>query len=273
MSTIEERAPRRPPAVARRAPGMDAGHFVDVVAHLARRQVASMHRFTLLGWAWPVVRQLAQLAVLVFVFSTILDLGVANFPVFVFSGLIAWTWFASGVQQGTASLIVNRHLVFQARFPVAVLPIVAVAVPFIDVLLVLPVLVVMLIASGTLSWTVGLLLPLLLLQFVLMAGIAWLAAAANVFLRDIENVIGVALTLVFYCTPVFYSLASVPVRYQSLLRLNPMTTMVESYRAVLMGTEFPSARRLAAVAVGSALLAFVGWLAFRRAEPRFVDEL
>jgi len=57
------------------------------------------------------------------------------------------------------------------------------------------------------------------------------------------------------------------------LRLNPMTTMVESYRAVLMGTEFPSARRLVAVAVGSALLAFVGWLAFRRAEPRFVDEL
>ena len=113
----------------------------------------------------------------------------------------------------------------------------------------------MLIASGTLSWTVGLLLPLLLLQFVLMAGIAWLAAAANVFLRDIENVIGVGLTLVFYCTPVFYSLASVPVRYQTLLRLNPMTTMVESYRAVLMGTEFPSARRLAAVAVGSALLA------------------
>jgi len=273
MSTLEERAPRRPPVVARRAHRVDAGHFVDVVAHLARRQVASMHRFTLLGWAWPVVRQLAQLAVLVFVFSTILDLGIANFPVFVFSGLIAWSWFASGVQQATAALIVNRHLVFQSRFPVAVLPIVAVAVPFIDVLLVLPVLVVMLIVSGTLSWTVGLMLPLLVVQFVLMAGIAWLAAAANVFMRDVENVVGVGLTLVFYCTPVFYSIESVPERYQTLLRLNPMTTMVESYRAVLMGTDFPSARRLAAVALGSALLALAGWLLFRRAEPRFVDEL
>lgn len=273
MSTVEERAPRRPPVVVRRAPGVDAGHFVDVVVHLARREVASMHRFTLLGWAWPVVRQLAQLAVLVFVFSTILDLGIDHFPVFVFSGLIAWNWFAGGVQQATASLIVNRHLVFQSRFPVAVLPIVSVAVPFIDVLLVLPVLVVMLIVSGTLSWTVGMLLPLLLLQFVLMAGIAWLAAAANVFMRDVENVIGVGLTLVFYCTPVFYSIASVPERYQTLLRLNPMTTMVESYRAVLMGTEFPSAGRLAAVGVASALLALAGWLLFKRAEPRFVDEL
>ena len=145
------------------------------------------------------------------------------------------------------------------------LPIVAVAVPFIDVLLVLPVLVIMLIASGTLSWTVVLLLPLLVVQFVLMAGIAWLAAAANVFMRDIENVIGVGLTLVFYCTPIFYSIASVPERYQTLLRLNPMTTMVESYRGVLMGTEFPSARRLA---VGDASAARCSRSRVARVPPR-----
>lgn len=272
MSTVEEGA-SRPARASRRAARVDPGQFFDVVTHLAHRQVASMHRFTLLGWAWPVVRQLAQLAVFVFVFSTILDLGIDNFPVFVFSGLIAWGWFSSGIQQATGALIAQRHLVFQPRFPVGVLPIVAVAVPFIDVLLVLPVLVIMLIATGALSWTVLLLPPLLLVQFTLMAGIAWFGSAANVFMRDVENVIGVLLTLTFYCTPIFYSIASVPERYQTLLRLNPMTTLVESYRGVLMGTEFPSARRLAVVTVGSALLALIGWLAFRRAEPRFVDEL
>ena len=273
MSTVEEGAPIRPARVSKRAARIEPGHFFDVVTHLARRQVASMHRFTLLGWAWPVVRQLAQLAVFVFVFSTILDLGIDNFPVFVFSGLIAWGWFSSGVQQATAALIAQRHLVFQPRFPVGVLPIVAVAVPFIDVLLVLPVLVIMLIVTGALSWTVFLLLPLLVVQFVLMAGIAWIASAANVFMRDVENVVGVLLTLIFYCTPIFYSIDSVPERYQTLLRLNPMTTLVESYRGVLMGTDFPAPERLAAVGLVSVLLAVFGWLAFRRAEPRFVDEL
>ena len=100
----------------------------------------------------------------------------------------------------------------------------------------------MLIATGALSWTVLLLPPLLLVQFTLMAGIAWIGSAANVFMRDVENVIGVLLTLTFYCTPIFYSIDSVPERYQTLLRLNPMTTMVESYRGVLMGTELPGAR-------------------------------
>jgi lipopolysaccharide transport system permease protein len=273
MSTVEEGAPVRPARVARGAARIDPGQFFDVVTHLAHRQVASMHRFTLLGWAWPVVRQLAQLAVFVFVFSTILDLGVDNFPVFVFSGLIAWGWFSSGIQQATGALITQRHLVFQPRFPVGVLPVVSVAVPFIDVLLVLPVLMIMLIATGALSWTVVFLLPLLVVQFVLMTGLAWFSSAANVFMRDVENVIGVLLTLTFYCTPIFYSIDSVPERYQWVLRLNPMTTMVESYRGVLMGTAFPSPERLAAVTIGSALLAGVGWLAFRRAEPRFVDEL
>jgi lipopolysaccharide transport system permease protein len=273
MSSVEDGAPVGTARPRRRVARIDTGHFVDVVAHLAHRQVASMHRFTLLGWAWPVVRQLAQLAVFVFVFSTILDLGIDDFPVFVFSGLIAWGWFGSGIQQATGSLIAQRHLVFQPRFPVGVLPIVAVAVPFIDVLLVLPVLVIMLIVAGTLSWTVLLLPPLLLVQFVLMAGIAWIAAAANVFMRDIENIVGVLLTLVFYCTPIFYSIATVPDRYQTLLRLNPMTTMVESYRGVLMGTDFPSPERLAAVTLTSAALALAGWLVFRRVEPRFVDEL
>ena len=83
--------------------------------------------------------------------------------------------------------------------------------------------------------------PLLVVQFVLMAGIAWIAAAANVFMRDVENIVGVLLTLVFYCTPIFYSLATVPERYQRVLRLNPMTTMVESYRGGAHGHRLPVA--------------------------------
>src|SRR5215207_10770477 len=71
--------------------------FATLVLHLTARQLKSSHHLTLLGWGWPVARQLAQLAVLVFIFGKVLDLDVDNYPAFVFVGLMAWTWFAGRI--------------------------------------------------------------------------------------------------------------------------------------------------------------------------------
>ena len=252
---------------------VDLGHFRELVLHLAHRELKSRQRWTLLGWAWPLARQLAQLAVLVFIFGRVFDLGIDNYPVFVFAGLVAYTWFSTGVSDAAFSLLSQRHLVFQPRFPTAVVPIVAVTVPLVDVLIALPVLLVMLALTDGIDWIALLIGPLLAIQLVLMCGIAWLCAAATVYLRDVPQVVLVGLTLLFYVTPVFYNLERVPERYRPVLELNPLGTLIESYRAVLLGQDFPGALHLAVVAVGSVALAVVGLLVFRRLQPGFVDEL
>lgn len=249
------------------------GYLQELVVHLAQRELSSRHRWTLLGWAWPLVRVLAQLAVLVFIFSTVLDLGIENYPVFVFSGLIAFTWFSSGVADATRSLISQRHLVFHPGFPTAVVPVVSVAVPFVDVLMALPVLVVMLALSGDLGPQALLFPPLLVIQFVLMCGVAWFCSALTVYLRDVGNVVTVGLTLLFYMTPVFYGLQRVPEDYRWILELNPLGTLIESYRAVLLGQDFPGAVQFWATVAVSIALAGAGLLLFRRLRPGFVDEL
>ena len=246
---------------------------LELIVHLARRQVSSKHRWTLLGWTWPLVRQLAQLAVLVFVFSAVFDLGIENYPVFVFTGIVAYSWFSSGASAASTSLLDQRHLVFQPRFPTAVLPIVALAVPMLDVLLALPVLLAMLVATGDLHPTALLLPPLLLVQLILMCGIAWLTAAATVHLRDVPNAVTVAVLLLFYITPVFYPLDRVPERYQWILELNPLTTLIEAYRDVLLDQRVPDGGAIAIVTLASAALAAAGLLLFRRLRPGFVDEL
>jgi lipopolysaccharide transport system permease protein len=253
--------------------GVQLGHFYELVVHLARRELSSQHRGTLLGWAWPLTRQLAQLAVLVFVFSNLFDLDIENYPVFVFTGLLAFGWFSSGVQAGSTSVLDQRHLIFQPRFPAAAVPVVAVTVPFVDVLVALPVLLVMLIATGDIGWTALLLPPLLILQLVLMCGIAWLCAAASVYLRDVPQVVIVGLTLLFYMTPVFYRLGDVPERYRDLFLLNPLATLIEAYRSVLIGSPGPSAAKLAFVVAVGLAAAGGGLLLFRRLQPGFVDEL
>jgi lipopolysaccharide transport system permease protein len=245
---------------------------------LAQREVAIKHRFTLLGWAWPLIRQLAQLAVLAFVFSRLFDLGQDNYPAFLFIGLVAYSWFSSAMTDGAGSLFRQRHLVRQPRFPSAIVPVVAVAVPFVDALLALPVLLGMLVVIGELQPSALLLAPLLAIQFVLMCGIAWAAAAASVYLRDLPNAILVATLLLFYVTPVFYSLEMLEAQRvgegaRNLLELNPIGVLIEAQRAILIGDSGPSLLAVGEVAVLSAVLAAAGLLLFRRLEPGFVDEL
>jgi lipopolysaccharide transport system permease protein len=245
----------------------------ELVVHLTQRELVSMHRFTLLGWAWPLTRQLAQLGVLVFLFAHIVDLGVRNYAVFVFAGLVSWSWFATSVDAATGSVVANRHLVFQPRFPPAVLPVVAVAVGFVDALIALPVLFAMVVVASDLSWKIALLPLLFAVQFTLTCGVGLLTSAVTVYLRDVRGIVAVALTVLFYLTPVFYDIGRVPERYAWVLRLNPLTTLIEGYRATLLDASFPSAGAMAGVIAFSLALAALGLVVFRRLAPGLVDEL
>lgn len=244
----------------------------EIVTRLARRQLESKHSLTLLGWLWPLTRQLAQLGVLVFVFSKVFHQeGIENFPVFVFVGLIAWTWFSTGLGDAATSVAAQRHLVLQSRVPSAAIPLVAVVVPLVDVLIALPVLLLMLVVSDELHWTL-LLVPLLIpVQALLMTGIAWLASASAVFFRDVPNVVYLGLTLLFYMTPVFYASDNWPEQYRWLLDVNPLATIIGCYRALLLDDPWPQAWLIAVVVAGSGLLAMLGYRLFRRLEPRFAD--
>jgi lipopolysaccharide transport system permease protein len=249
------------------------GRFWDLVLHLAQREASSRHRFTLLGWAWPLARQLAQLGILVFTFSNIVKLDIPDFPAFVFSGLIAWSWFASSLVAATGSVVANRNLAFQSGFPLAVLPAVAVAVPLLDVLFALPVLAVLLATAGELHRTFFFLPVILVVQLVLMTGIAWLFATAQVFFRDVQNFVTLLLLVLFYVTPVFYDRSSVPDQYQWVLLANPMTTLIEAYRSIFLDGSLPAAKPFAILALVSLGLAALGYAVFRRSEDGFVDEL
>jgi lipopolysaccharide transport system permease protein len=270
LALTPTRQPLLRPAGARR---LGPRAFTSLVLHLAGRQLRSSHQLTLLGWGWPVAQQLAQLAVLVFIFGNVFDLDIENYPVFVFVGLMAWTWFSGAVSGAAMSLLTQRHLVMQPRLPASVLPVVAAVVPLVDVLFALPVLVLMLALSTGLGW--GLLAcPLLLvLQLALVAGVGWLVAGVSVFLRDVPNLIGVALMIAFYLTPVFYDRSRVPENFRWVLDLNPMTTIIDAYRSLLLGTPGPGVVRLAAVTVAAVALLAIGRLLFARLAPRFADHL
>lgn len=255
------------------APRRSRRHLVELVLHLVRRELASAHRNTLLGWTWPLVRQLAQLAVLVFLFSHVLRLKIADYPVFVFAGLIAFTWFQASLIAAAYSVVSNAHFVTNPKFPTIALPLVAVAVPFFDVLVALPVLLLLLAIAGRLSAVAPLLLLLIVAQFVFTVGVALITSAANVYLRDVQNLVVVLLLLLFYMTPIFYGLKNVPPQFHWVLRANPLTAFVNGDRAVLFEGRLPATVDVVIAAGATIAALLIGLVTFRRLQPGFVDEL
>ena len=245
----------------------------ELVLHLTKRELALSYQNTILGWSWPLARQLFQLAVLVFVFSKVLDLNIKNYPAFVFCGLIVFTWLSNGVLVASRSILSNRHFALRPGFPTAVLPIIAISVAMFDAIVALPVLILMLVVGHNLTAGVLLLPIAFLVQFVFMAGLAWFCASSSVILRDIPNLVGLLVLLGFYITPVYFDLARIPEQYQWVLRLNPAAIFIEADRAMLLGTPWPPAASLIGVTLLSLAVAIGGYACFRRLSISFADEL
>jgi lipopolysaccharide transport system permease protein len=141
-------------------------------------------------------------------------------------------------------------------------------------LLALPVLLVVLLWNGiNISGTI-LLLPLIVaVQFTLILGLAYFAATLHVAFRDTQYLLGVALQLLFFLSPVFYDAKAIPERFQLLYHFNPMVSLIDAYRSVLLRGQVPEERTLLLLGVISLAFALTGYFIFTRAGQHFVDEL
>lgn len=258
-----------------RLPVPRLAYLRDLVVELILRDLKLRYKRSTLGILWSLVTPLAQLSVLLFVFSVILPVRIPNYASFLFTGILVWSWLRSSLEQATGVIVQNAALVRQPGFPPAILPAVTVAANLIHLLLALPILGIFVWAGGGVALSpASLLLPVLLvIQFAFILSVAYFVASLHVTFRDVKHLLGVLLTLGFYLTPVFYSPEHVPARFMPLFGLNPMVHLVGAYRDVLLYGRTPPLVPLLAVVAGSVLLLLLGYRSFMRASHRFVDEL
>jgi lipopolysaccharide transport system permease protein len=249
-------------------------YYRDLLRELVVRDLKLLYKRSTLGIAWTLISPLLQLLVFTFVFRSVLLVNIPQYSSFAFSGLLVWTWTQSALFQATGLITGNRSLVRQPGFPITILPIVTVTTGLIHFLLALPVLLIFLIVDGVQLNSTFLLLPfLLVLQFVLTVSFAYPLAALNVTFRDTQHTLGVLLQLMFYILPIFYDLSKVPDHYRSLFLLNPMVSLLESYRAILVYGTLPDWRSLLILAILSGILLPIGYRIFKRQSERFVEEI
>jgi len=258
-----------PPIPARRLV-----YLKDLSWTLVDRDMKVRYKRSVLGITWSLLNPLLQLLVLYFVFRVVLPLGIPNYVVFLFTGILVWNWFQSSLQFACGAIADNSALIGQPGFPAAILPVVTVTTHLIHFLLALPILLVFLAVEGTPLTRAMLALPLLIaLQFALTLGLAYLVATAHVHFRDTQYLVGVFLLLGLYLSPVFYEPDSVPARYQPVYRLNPMVHLIDSYRSILIRGELPDLTPLLVLSLLAVGLLALSYRIFLRASHRFIEEL
>jgi len=209
-----------------------------LVESLVSRELKARYRGSVLGFLWSFVNPLLLLLTYTLVFTVILpnrQPDIQPFFLFLFCGILPWTWFQASLSESSGVLIASSNLIKKVLFPAEVLPSVCVLANLAHFLLGLPILLLFLAWQGKLAWT-AVLLPLpILVQLVLTLGLSLFLSALTVHFRDIQNILSHVLHLWFFATPVIYSYAAIaegtPLRRA--LRLNPMTHVIVTYQQML----------------------------------------
>lgn len=249
-------------------------HTRDLLRELVARDMRMRYRGSWLGAAWTLLNPLTELAVLLFIFDLVLPLNIPNYGAFLFTGLLVYTWFQSSLNFATVVIVGHRELVRRPGFPTTILPVVSVAASLVHFCLSLPVLLALILLSGIQLTAAVLALPaLIVVQFAFTLGLAYPLAAAHVWFRDTQYLLRVALQLLFYLSPIFYQLSAVPPRFALLFTLNPMVTIVEGYRDVLLRGSLPPLLPWLTVAGVSGVLLAAGLSVFTDTSHKFADEL
>ena len=220
--------------------------YRQLIAALTARDLKARYRGSILGFFWSLANPLLLLTVYTVVFTFFFPSNVIHpYPLFLFSGILPWTFFSAAVLESTNSISSNAGLIKKVMFPAEALPLVTVASHLVHFALAMPILLVATIAFAlhgdiTLSATMLLVPFLMILQTLFVAGIAMTVASASVLFRDLRDILTNLMQLGFFVTPILYLIDKVASRpFRALLRLNPMTPFVVSYQDVLFFGHIP----------------------------------
>lgn len=247
--------------------------FRELLWFLAMREIKVRYKQTVVGVAWVIFQPIALMLVTTIVFSLILKVKTdIPYPVFVYAGLLPWTFFSTVLANGSMSLAGEAGLITKVYFPREILPLSSMLSAAVDMAVRMAVYAVLL-AVYRIGVGVEILLffPLLFVQVLFTMGLVFIMSALNVFYRDLRFIIPMALSLWVFLTPVYYPLEQVGGRLRFWFQLNPMTPLMEGFRYALVGGAAPDWRAVAALAAFSAALFAAGWSLFRSTEKWFAD--
>jgi lipopolysaccharide transport system permease protein len=246
----------------------------DLIVSFTLRDIKARYKQTGLGVTWAIVQPLSMMVVFTLVFSVFAKVPSDGlpYPIFAYSGLIFWTFFANSLTGGTLAMVANSPLIRKIYFPRETLLVSVLLASTFDLAIALVLFAAMfLYYKVALTITVLWIFPLLALQMLLTLGVTGLSSAAHVNYRDIGHALPLLTQLWMFATPVAYPIRVIPEWLKPLYMLNPMAPIIDGYRRAFLLGQAPDLPALAVSAAITVALSALALAVFKRAELTFAD--
>jgi len=254
--------------------------YRGLVQSLVARELKARYRGSVLGFFWSFINPLLLLLIYSFVFSVVLPgtrpQELEPYALFMFCGILPWTWFSSSLLESANVLIASGNLIKKVLFPAEVLPVVTVLANMVHFFLGLPILAAFLVyygaplTPGELAWFPA----VVLVQLVFTLGLAFVLSALTVHFRDLKDILSNVLTFWFFATPIIYPMTMAPGVGRQLLNLNPMTHVMVSYQEILFYRgPFGHWKWLLALGAAAVAMFLAGYFLFDRLRDSFAEEV
>ena len=248
--------------------------YRELLKSSIKKDVGGKYKNSVLGVLWSFLYPLLQIAVYAIVFPLIMRSNMENYTVFVCCGLIPWNFFSTAISRSSFTMIENGNILKKLYFPREILPISVVTSESVNFVISTIIILAFVLGTGMgLTWYVIFYPVILLIQYILLIGISLFVSSITVYFRDLQHFIGIALQLLFYATPIVYATNIIPESYQWILRLNPMTFIIDGYRSIFYYQQQPDFISLGITLLVSLILCVVGYLLFSKLQKRFAEEL
>ncbi|WP_262264457.1 ABC transporter permease [Pantoea dispersa] len=212
------------------------GYLFDLISVITEKELKVRYKSSILGYLWSIANPLLFAMIYYFIFKLVMRVQIPNYTIFLITGLFPWQWFASSTSNSLFAFIANAQIIKKTVFPRSVIPLSNVMMEFLHFLCTIPVIVVFLLIYDmrpNISWVWG--IPLIALaQMIFTFGLSLMLSTLNLFFRDLERFITLGLMLMFYCTPILYSLELIPEQYRPFVEGNPLSLLIMSWRDLFM---------------------------------------
>ncbi len=211
--------------------------YRDLIFIFIWRQFGVRYRNSVLGVLWAIIQPLSLMLLFTFIFTYVMDVNVGSYPkpVFFLSALLPWTFFASSITFSISSITSSQSLITKIYFPREILPISGIIVAFIDLLIASVLYVILLIYFNiSLNYTLIWIIPILILLFIYTISLSLIFSSLNIYYKDVGLLTNFIIRLLFFGSPILYSIDKLSFKLKLLLFLNPLTFIIENTRRVIL---------------------------------------